>query len=72
MKQNIGLYLIKNSLTSHGMLEISFVIFITDRSKSMLLLWFISSLAGNEDMHKISDDFEFRPDQTTDYGVSCP
>ena len=28
-------------------------------------------LAGNEDMHKISDKFEFRPDQTTDYGVSC-
>ena len=23
-------------------------------------------------MHKISDDFEFRPDQTTDYRVSCP
>ena len=29
-------------------------------------------LAGNEDMHKISDKFEFRPNQTTDYGVSCP
>ena len=29
-------------------------------------------LAGNEDMHNILDDFEFRPDQTTDYGVSCP
>ena len=29
-------------------------------------------LAGNEDMHKISDKFEFRPDWTTDYGVSCP
>ena len=27
--------------------------------------------AGNEDMHKISDEFEFRPDLTTDYGVSC-
>ena len=23
-------------------------------------------------MHKISDEFEFRPDRTTDYGVSCP
>ena len=30
------------------------------------------TLAGNEDMHKISDEFEFRPDRTTDYGVSCP
>ena len=29
-------------------------------------------LAGNEDMHKISDEFKFRPDWTTDYGVSCP
>ena len=29
-------------------------------------------LAGNEDMHKISVEFEFPPDRTTDYGVSCP
>ena len=29
-------------------------------------------LAGNEDMHKISDEFEFWPDRTTNYGVSCP
>ena len=29
-------------------------------------------LAGNEDMHKISDEFEFRLDRTIDYGVSCP
>ena len=29
-------------------------------------------LAGNEDMHKISDKFELRPDRTTDFGVSCP
>ena len=29
-------------------------------------------LAGNEDMHKISDEFEFRPDRTPDYAVSCP
>ena len=28
-------------------------------------------LAGNEDMHKFSDEFEFWPDRTTDYGVSC-
>ena len=25
-------------------------------------------LAGNEDMHNILDEFEFRPDLTTDYG----
>ena len=29
-------------------------------------------LAGNEDMHEISDELELRPDLTTDYGVSCP
>ena len=29
-------------------------------------------LAGNEDMHNTFDEFEFRPDRTTDYGVSCP
>ena len=28
-------------------------------------------IAGNKDMHKISNEFEFRPDRTTDYGVSC-
>ena len=36
----------------------------------LFLILFI--LAGNEDLHKISDEFEFRPDRTTDYGVSCP
>ena len=29
-------------------------------------------LAGNKDMHNIMNEFEFWPDQTTDYGVSCP
>ena len=29
-------------------------------------------LTGNEDMHNILDEFEFRQDRTTDYGVSCP
>ena len=29
-------------------------------------------LAGNKDMHNILDEFEFQPDLTTDYGVSCP
>ena len=29
-------------------------------------------LAGNEDMHKISNEFEFRSDWPTDYGVSYP
>ena len=29
-------------------------------------------LAGNEDSHKISDEFEIRVDSTLDCGVSCP
>ena len=29
-------------------------------------------LAGIKDMHNIMNEFEFRPDWTTDYGVSCP
>ena len=29
-------------------------------------------LTGNEHMHNILDEFEFRPYRTTDYGVSCP
>ena len=29
-------------------------------------------LAGKEDNHNISDEFEFRPDSTKDCRVSCP
>ena len=29
-------------------------------------------LAGNEDIHNISDEFEIRPDRTKDCRVSCP
>ena len=29
-------------------------------------------LAGNDDMHESSDEFEFWLDWTTDCGVSCP
>ena len=28
--------------------------------------------AGNKEMHNIMNEFEFRPDRTTDYGVNCP
>ena len=34
--------------------------------------WILFILAGNENRHKISDKFEFRPVRTTDYEVSCP
>ena len=29
-------------------------------------------LAGNENIHNISDEFEIRPDRIKDCGVSCP
>ena len=29
-------------------------------------------LAGNDDMHESSEEFETQPDQTTDCSVSCP
>ena len=29
-------------------------------------------LAGYKDMHNITNEFKFRPDPTTNYGVSCP
>ena len=34
--------------------------------------WILFILAGNDDMHESLDEFEIRPDSTTDYGVSCP
>ena len=35
-------------------------------------LGYLFILAGNDDMHESLDEFEIRPDSTTDYGVSCP
>ena len=29
-------------------------------------------LAGKQDRHKISDEFEFRPDRISNFGVTCP
>ena len=34
------------------------------------LIFFV--LAGNKNMHKSLDEFEFQPDPTTDYRVNCP
>ena len=33
---------------------------------------FLFILAINDEMQESSDEFEFRPDWTTDYRVSCP
>ena len=41
-------------------------------ASSFIFYRIIIKVAGNQERHKISDDFEFRPDWTTDYGVSCP
>ena len=39
---------------------------------SVVLYPILFILSGREDMHKISEEFEFRPYRTTHYGVSCP
>ena len=39
---------------------------------SAFIFYPIFILAGNKDNHKLSTEFEFRPDPTTDCGVSCP
>ena len=33
--------------------------------------WYFFIIAGNKDMHKMLGEFEFNPDQTIDYGVTC-
>ena len=33
---------------------------------------FLFILAGNDDMHESSNEFEFQPNWTRDWGVSCP
>ena len=49
---------------------------IMEKTVSPLFLGCFSSdpfhTLDNDDMHESSDDFEFRPDLTTDCGVSCP
>ena len=39
-------------------------------SADFYLILFI--LAGNDDMHESSEEFEIQPDLNTDCGVSCP
>ena len=40
-------------------------------SRLFLIRFFVYLQVINEDMHKISEEFQFRPDRTTDYGVCC-
>ena len=32
----------------------------------------VITVAGNQDRHKSTDEFDFGPDQTTNFGVTCP
>ena len=32
----------------------------------------IIKVAGNQDRHKSSDEFDFGPDQSTHFGITCP
>ena len=41
-------------------------------ASSFIFDWIIIKVAGNQDRHKSSDDFDFGPDQTTHFGVTCP
>ena len=45
-----------------------------ERMINARLVWYLenSILASNDGMHETSDELEFRPDWTTDCGVSCP
>ena len=41
-------------------------------ASSFIFDWIIIKVADNQDRHKSSDSFDFRPDQTTHFGVTCP
>ena len=43
-----------------------------DHSSAFIFNLFFFILAGNENIHNISNEFEIRPDRTKDCGVSCP
>ena len=52
--------------------EMRFDLGTLDSGERSLPFGLLVILAGKENVHKISDEFEFQPDRTTDYGVSCP
>ena len=41
-------------------------------ASSFIFYWIIIKVAGNQDRHKSSNEFDFGPDQTTRVGVTCP
>ena len=42
------------------------------QASSFIFYHIFVKLAGNQDRHKISDEFEFRPDRVSLFGVTCP
>ena len=42
------------------------------QASSFIFYRIFVKLAGNQDRHKISDEFEFRPDRISHFGVTCP
>ena len=42
------------------------------QARSFIFYRIFIKLAGNQDRHKISDEFEFRPDRISHFGVTCP
>ena len=41
-------------------------------SSVFVFQWIFFILAGNKNNYNISDEFEFRPDLTSDWGFACP
>ena len=41
-------------------------------ASSFIFYRIIIKIAGNQERHKSSDEFDFRPNQTTHFGVTCP
>ena len=42
------------------------------QASSFIFDWILVKLTGNQDRHKISEEFEFRPDRISHFGVTCP
>ena len=42
------------------------------QASSFIFDWIFVKLAGNQDSHKITDEFEFRLDRISHFRVTCP
>ena len=47
-------------------------IFSVVATLAFIFIQFFFILGSNNDIHNISDEFEFQPDPTSDCGISCP